>query len=126
MASIVKQKINVALFTDERKNICDVWNYICTIIIPTKLFNSFYDTLMAHRKTVGYFNELIFREIGKSGLKLELAKLWLNEIINDENKRIYFKILGLNSQLFDENIFGNGSLKKGANYANLYNRFLQL
>jgi len=120
-----KRSINVALITDERKNICDAWNYISTIIIPTNLFNTFYETLMAHRNTVGYFNELIFREIGKSGPKLELAKLWLNEILIDENEKIYFKILGLNRKLFDENIFGHGSLKKGVNYANFYNRFFR-
>jgi len=120
-----KTRINVALFTDERKNICDAWNYISTIIIPTNLFNPFYETLMTHRKNVGYFNELIFREIGKSGPKLELAKLWLSEILNDENNKIYFKILGLDRRHFDENIFGDGSLKKGSNYANLYNRFFR-
>lgn len=118
-------KINVALFTDERKNIGNTWNYICTIIIPTKYFNDFYDSLMQHRQNVDYFHELKFGEIGQSGQKLELAKLWLSEILKDRDKKIYFKILGLDSQLFDENLFGEGSIKKGSNYANLYNRFFR-
>lgn len=121
----ISKSINIAIFTDERKNISDTWNYISSIIIPTKKFNSLYDDLMSHRATVDYYNELKFSEINNIGKKAELGKLWLSEILNDMDERIYFNILGLNRKILDENKFGSGSLRKGANYANLYNRFFR-
>lgn len=120
-----KSSINLAFFTDERKNISGTWNYISTIIVPTEKFNSLYDTLMKHRKELNYYGELKYTEIGKRGLKLELAKKWIGEILEDIDNRIYFKVLGLNTKLLDDETFGEGSIKKGANYANLYNRFFR-
>ena len=120
----IRKTINVALFTDERKNI-DGWNYISTIIIPTNKFSAFHNKLIEHRKSKNYFNALKFSEIKKKGIKQELSELWLNEVLEDDEYKIYFSVLGLNTRLLNENKFGTGDLKKGKNYANLYNRFFR-
>ncbi len=56
--------------------------YISTIIVPTQKFNSLFDSLTKHRETIKYHGEMKFSDIGKSGERLELAKLWLNEILD--------------------------------------------
>lgn len=121
-----KREIEIDLFTDERKNIGDGWNYISTIIIPTTKFGSIYNKLMKHRNNINYHHEMKFAGIEKPGAKLELAKLWLDEILKDEDESIYFKVLGLDTKLLEEDKFGEGPLKKGENYANLYNRFFKV
>jgi len=121
----IQKSINIAVFTDERKNIGDTWNYISTIIIPSKKFNSIYDDLMKHREKVNYHNELKFSEINKVGEKSKLGELWISEFLNDPDNKLYFNILGLNQKILDDSNFGIGSLQKGANYANLYNRFFR-
>ena len=114
--------INVGVFSDEQKNISGRWNYSCCIMIPTKEFDSFYNRLSEIRRNMGYHHELKFHSINSKGVKHEVAKLWLKEIINPENP-VYFKILGIDTGILKENVFGEGSIRKGKNYASVYNRF---
>ena len=120
---------NITIFADERKNINNRWNYMGLVFIPTYNIQNAFNLLNKHRKAISYFNALKFSDLNKKGYgeKVDLAKAWLNEIIEDGKQgrnNFYFKLLGLDKTKINYSCFGNEKSEKGK-YANIYNRFFR-
>ena len=133
------KEIELTLFADERKNINNRWDYLCLLIIPTNKIKEAFDIIESCRLVdkwpqkekgkIMYEGELKFSEINKDakGEKFEVAKKWLEEIINDgkEGRGIFYcSILGIDRHMLHFSNFGKGSSPKGK-YANIYNRFFR-
>jgi len=132
-ADISAKEISLLIYCDER--IVDSkkhpnkenWIYITLLMIPDSKKPEVLGILNEHRKNIGYYNELKFHKLRKTSrisTIARLAKLWLQEIINDTNKRFYFKVLGIKKDNLLFELFGAGSASKGK-YANIYNRFFR-
>ena len=131
---IQPKEIKLFLFADERKRVKvrgrdERWDYLCLLVIPSNKIDAAIEILKHHRGEVEYFEELRFREINKKakGKKFELAKRWLEEIIEDGKQGrgiFYFSILGIDKNKLDFSCFGEGDSPKGK-YANVYNRFFR-
>jgi hypothetical protein len=117
-------KINITIFSDERKNLNNQWDYICLLIIPTNKINVVLNIIKNYRNNNNYHHELKFAKLDNrgTGVKFQLAKDLLNEILNDTQKLYYFKIFGIDKISINNNRFGKG-LKNYEIYANIYNRF---
>ncbi len=130
------KEVSLSVYCDER--IIDMkthpnrenWTYIALLLIPAHEKSGVLDTLNRHRenKDIRYFGELKFSKLRKGSRNsriTRLAKLWLQEIINDTGKRLYFRILGIKMDNLLYELFGNGDTSKGK-YGNIYNRFFRM
>lgn len=121
--------VEISVYADERKNINNRWNYMCLVFFPTKHINEIHDMLTTIRRSHDFDGEMKFSTLNKKGIgtKLEIAKKWLNLVIDNgvkNNNKIYFKIMGIDTHNLDFSAFGFGSNSHGK-YANVYNRFFR-
>ena len=128
-ADIQGKEISLSIYCDER--IIDSqkhpnkenWIYIALLMVPDSKKSEVLDILYKHREINEYYRELKFHKLtSHSSTITRLAKLWLREIVNDTNKRFYFKVLGIKKDNLLFELFGADSTPKGK-YANIYNRF---
>ncbi len=134
-ADIQAKEAFLSIYCDERKIDSQAhpnresWVYITLLIIPDSKKLEVLEILNKHRnnKDVRYYGELKFRKIDKTSrisTITRLAKLWLQEIINDTNKCFYFKVFGIKKDNLLFELFGAGTTSKGK-YATIYNRFFR-
>jgi len=103
------------------------WIYALLLIIPIHKKQEVLDVLHLHREDIQYYGELCFHRIDKSSSiskSTRLSKKWLEEVVNDSNKRFYFNMLGIRKDNLLFELFGPGTSPKGK-YANIYNRFFR-
>lgn len=129
------KEISLSIYCDERR--IDThshldrgdWIYIALLVIPDSQKSEVLDVLnrCRNRDDIKCYSELKFhklRKTGDSSAITRLAKLWLQEIVYDNNRRFYFKILGIRKDNLLFELFGGESTSKGT-YANIYNRFFR-
>jgi len=105
------------------------WIYIALLLVPESKRQGAINALNKHRetKTVEYFGELKFAKLRKrdgNSRITRLAKLWIQEIINNFDKCFYLKVLGIKADNLLFQLFGEGSDATGK-YATIYNRFFR-
>ncbi len=105
------------------------WNYITILMIPDTKKTDLLAVLNKHRdrRDVRYQSELHFHKLDKGSeisSVTRLAKLWLKEIVNDTDRRLYFKVLGIKRDNLAFERFGPGDTHYGK-YATIYNRFFR-
>ncbi len=118
-------KINITIFSDERKNLGGGWDYMCLLIVPTEKIQGVLDRILEIRQICNYHTELKFSKLKDAkGEKYNLAEKLITEILNDKENRFYFKIFGIDTTTLDSDRFGDG-LSRSEKYANIYNRFFR-
>ena len=134
-ADMQEEGISLSIYCDDRKidgqqhpnN--ESWLYIALLIIPDSKKAEILDVLNKYRnnKDIKYYGELKFHKLNKTSrisTIARLAKLWLQEVIDDSNKRLYLKILGIRRDNLLFELFGSDDSSRGK-YANIYNRFFR-
>jgi hypothetical protein len=128
-----KKEISFSIYADERTIDSNQhpngenWIYIALLIIPDSRKSEALDALKKHRNDIKYEYELKFRKVELPSCRSKvtnLAKLWIQELLNDANKRYYFKILGIKKDNLLFELFGDSDSSEGK-YSNIYNRFFR-
>lgn len=127
LRSPIEKEIHLTLFCDERKIDSDVqingenWFYICLLLIPTDQIFKLKTKLDICRKKNNYHHEMSFKDIGaRSVEKVNLCKSWLDCLEYDEERQIYYKILGINRDNLNKKCFG-----EKMKFDVVYNRFFR-
>jgi hypothetical protein len=134
-ADIQPKELSISIYCDERKiapqehSNKENWIYIALLVIPDSKKSEVLDILNRYRNRndIKYYNELKFHNLRKpseTSRSTRLAKLWLQEIVNDTSKRFYFSILGIKKDNLLFELFGSNSTPRGK-YSNIYNRFFR-
>lgn len=112
----------VLVFVDEIKHSeASSWAYVGLVSIPQSRIGGALDRLLAERNRVGYHRELHYSDLKRRGEKVELAKAWLNLLMEDP-QTWHFGIVGFDMSRLCLSAFGE---RNGEQFANSYRRFLR-
>ena len=122
------REISITIYGDERKSLCERWDYTGVLFIPTPALPCFHAKLQNCRDRIGFYNEMKFSSLNPSGrgAKVEVAKLWVSHVIEEAkgDRDLFIKILGVDKENIDYAAFGGEATGRGT-YANIYNRLFR-
>lgn len=132
---ILPKDICLSVYSDERTvdskqhPYKEHWTYITLLMIPDTKKTGLLAVLNKYRdnRDVRYHDELHFHKLDKGSEispATRLAKLWLEEVVNDTDRRLYFRVLGIKRDNLAFQRFGLGDTHYGK-YGNIYNRFFR-
>jgi hypothetical protein len=117
------KETHIEIYGDEVKprtnQIGERWAYIGIVLIPIEKKNDLVNALCLPRAEINCHSEIKSRDLDHRP-KRQLANAWLDILLSDqETRRIYFNILGINLSNLNYEAFG------GSNFQTIYNRFFR-
>ena len=118
------KEIHIEIYADEIKPFTnkvtgEQWAYIGVLIVPSEKKDELLSSLLSARKKVGCESEIKSDDLDHAP-KRKLAEAWLDILLSDQqSKRIYFNILGINLTNLNYHAFG------GSDFQTIYNRFFR-